>query len=133
MPHRNKVLRLRPQRPAATAARAADRSASQMAITVRAQLSLLQGYADIMEGLSPELKKQILQVMAQKTRELGSTLQPFVEQTPAAGPDIGDYGRVRERTRHLWRSIASCWRAFTRACRRLTSTSAAPGKHTANC
>lgn len=72
-----------------------------MAIAVRTQLSLLQGYADIMEGLSPELKKQILQVMAEKTRDLGSALQPFVEQTPAARPAIGDYRRVRERTRHL--------------------------------
>ncbi|HEV3461815.1 MAG TPA: hypothetical protein VG413_07220 [Candidatus Dormibacteraeota bacterium] len=104
MPQRNKVIQLRPERPAAAAAAAAlaaDESASQMAITVRAQLSLLQGYADIMEGLSPELKKQILQVMAQKTRDLGSALQPFTDQTPAARPDIGDYRRVRERTRHL--------------------------------
>jgi hypothetical protein len=72
-----------------------------MAVTVRTQLSLLQGYADIMEGLSPELKRQILQVMAEKTRELGSALQPFVEQTATARPEIGDYRRVRERTRHL--------------------------------
>jgi len=72
-----------------------------MALTVRTQLSLLQGYVDIMEGLSPELKRQILQVMAEKTRELGSVLQPFVEQTPTARPAIGDYRRVRERTRHL--------------------------------
>ena len=72
-----------------------------MAITVRTQLSLLQGYADIMEGLSPELTRQILSVMADKTRELGSALQPFVDQTPAARPDLGDYRRVRERTRQL--------------------------------
>ena len=58
-----------------------------MAIMVRTHLSLLQGYADIMEGLSPQLKKQILRVMAEKTRELGKALQPFMEQT--------------ERTRHL--------------------------------
>jgi hypothetical protein len=73
MPHRSKVLQLRRQHPAA------DELASRIAITVRTQLSLLQGYADIMEGLSPQLKKQILRVMAEKTRELGSTLQPFVE------------------------------------------------------
>jgi hypothetical protein len=97
MPQRNKVLQLRqqPTRPAA------DASASQMAITVRTQLSLLQGYADIMEGMSPELTRQILSVMADKTRELGSALQPFVDQTPAARPDLGDYRRVRERTREL--------------------------------
>lgn len=72
-----------------------------MVITVRAQLSLLQGYADIMEGLSPGLKKQILQVMAAKTRELGSSLQPFIDQRPTARPALGDYRRVRERTRRL--------------------------------
>ena len=72
-----------------------------MAIQVRTHLSLLQGYADIMEGLSPQLKKEILRVMAQKTRELGRALQPFMEQTIAARPAIGDYRRVRERTRQL--------------------------------
>jgi len=68
LPDRNKVLQLRPRRPAAAADLDADEPASQMAITVRTQLSLLQGYADIMEGLSPELKTQILQVMAQKSQ-----------------------------------------------------------------
>jgi hypothetical protein len=92
LPQRNKVLRLRPQRPAA------DEPASQMAIMVRTHLSLLQGYADIMEGLSPQLKKQILRVMAEKTRELGKALQPFMEQTTTARPTIGDYRRVPERT-----------------------------------
>ena len=72
-----------------------------MAIKVRNHLSLLQGYADIMEGLSPELEREILCVMAEKARELGSALQPFVEQTPAARPAIDDYRRVRERTRLL--------------------------------
>jgi hypothetical protein len=90
-----KVLQLRPRRPAA------DERASKVAITVRTHLSLLQGYADIMEGLSPELKRQILGVMAEKARELGSALQPFVDQTPSARPPIGDYRRVRERTRQL--------------------------------
>jgi hypothetical protein len=90
-----KVLQLRPRRPAA------DEPASRVAITVRTHLSLLQGYADIMEGLSPALKREILCVMAEKARELGSALQPFVDQTPAARPAIGDYRRVRERTRQL--------------------------------
>src|SRR5438552_3254163 len=82
-----------PRRPAA------DERTSRVAITVRTHLSLLQGYADIMEGLSPELEREILCVMAEKARELGSALQPFVEQTPAARPAIDDYRRVRERTR----------------------------------
>ena len=90
-----KVLQLRPRRVAA------DEPASRVAITVRTHLSLLQGYADIMEGLSPELKREILCVMAEKARELGSALQPFVDPTPAARPAIDDYRRVRERTRQL--------------------------------
>jgi len=72
-----------------------------MAIQVRTHLSLLQGYADIMEGLSPALKTQILRVMAEKTRSLGAALQPFTEQATTARPEIDDYRRVRERTRLL--------------------------------
>ena len=77
-----------------------------MALSVRSQLALLLGYADIMEGLSPQLKRQILLVMAEKTRELGSALQPYVEPTPTARPAIGDYRRVRERTRHLMTELS---------------------------
>jgi hypothetical protein len=95
LPHRNKVLRLRPYDSPA------DEPATQTAIRVRTQLSLLQGYADIMEGLSPALKTQILRVIAEKTRALGAALQPFTEQAATDRPALGDYRRVRERTRHL--------------------------------
>jgi hypothetical protein len=95
VPKPKKVLQLRPRRPAA------DEPASRVAITVRTHLSLLQGYADIMEGLSPELKREILCVMAEKTRELGTALLPFVDPTPTERPAIDDYRRVRERTRQL--------------------------------
>ena len=54
VPQHRKVLQLRP--PAAVV----DEPATQMAIAVRTHLSLLQGYADIMEGLSPTMKRQIL-------------------------------------------------------------------------
>src|SRR5207302_8814273 len=94
-PSEAKVLRLRPDPPAA------DEPSTRMAIQVRTHLSLLQGYADIMEGLSPALKTQILGVMAEKTRALGAALQPFTAQAATARPDIQDYRRVRERTRHL--------------------------------
>jgi hypothetical protein len=72
--------------------------ASGMALKVRGQLSLLQGYADIMEGVSPQLRAIILRVMAGKARELGTTLQPFTETTR---PPITEYRHVRERTRQL--------------------------------
>jgi hypothetical protein len=95
LPHRNKVLHL-PHRDAAT-----DEPAIRMAIQVRTHISLMQGYADIMEGSSPALKTQILRVMAEKTRALGAALQPFTEQAATARPAIDDYRRVRERTRRL--------------------------------
>ena len=63
LPQRKKVLRLRPH------PSVADEPASQMAIKVRTHLSLLQGYADIMEGLSPQLKKEIGDDLATKLRD----------------------------------------------------------------
>jgi hypothetical protein len=89
----NKILRLPRRRQARTDART-----SGMALKVRGHLSLLQGYADIMEGVSPQLRAIILRVMAGKTRELGSMLQPFTE---TARPPISEYRQVRERTRQL--------------------------------
>jgi hypothetical protein len=72
--------------------------ASRMALKVRGQLSLLQGYADIMEGVSPHLRAIVLRVMSGKARELGTMLQPFTE---TARPPITEYRQVRERTRQL--------------------------------
>src|SRR3984893_7233486 len=71
---------------------------SGMALKVRGHLSLLQGYADIMEGVSPQLRAMILRVMAGKARELGTMLQPF---GVTARPPITEYREVRERTRQL--------------------------------
>jgi hypothetical protein len=103
LPKSSKVLRLPTRRMSAADARIspADARTSRMAARVRTHLSLLQGYADIMEGLSPRLKIEILQVMAEKTRELGATLHPFLEQSPGQRPPIGDYRQVRDRTRQL--------------------------------
>ena len=92
-PRPNKILRL----PRRGQARPEART-SVTALKVRGHLSLLQGYADIMEGVSPQLRAIILQVMAGKTRELGTMLQPFTE---TARPPITEYRQVRERTRQL--------------------------------
>ena len=83
--------------PRRATARANER-ASGMALKVRGQLSLLQGYADIMEGVSPQLRAIILRVMAAKAREMGTVLQPFTE---TARPPISEYRQVRDRTRQL--------------------------------
>ena len=94
VPRRNhKIVPLPPVRRARTSERT-----SGMALKVRAHLSLLQGYADIMEGLSPKLRAEILRVMAGKARELGTMLQPFTETTR---PAIADYRHVRQRTKQL--------------------------------
>lgn len=94
LPYRNhKIVPL----PSVRRARTSERT-SGMALKVRAHLSLLQGYADIMEGLSPQLRAEILRVMAGKARELGTMLQPFTETTR---PAIADYRHVRQRTKQL--------------------------------
>src|SRR5207253_1433001 len=90
------VLPLRPPRPSA-----ADERASNAARAIRTKLSLLEGYADIMEGLSTDLKVQILGAMAEKTRELSTALQPFVDHRVERRPAISDYRMVRSRTRQL--------------------------------
>jgi hypothetical protein len=79
----------------------ADERARQAAQAVRRQLSLLQGYADIMEGLSADLRLQILRVMAVKTQELSVALQPFLATDRGGRPPIGAYRDVRNRTRQL--------------------------------
>ena len=75
-----------------------DERTSEMALKVGGHLSLLQGYAEIMEGVSPQLGAIILRVMAGKARELSAMLQPFTE---TARPSITEYRQVRERTRQL--------------------------------
>jgi hypothetical protein len=90
----NKIVQLR-ARPTA-----AQQRASQTATEVRRHLSLLQGYADLMEGLSPDQSVQILQVMAEKIGELTRTLRPFLQQDVTLR-DLNDYRETRTRTRRL--------------------------------
>jgi hypothetical protein len=83
-----------------------ERTAAQLRATkaagqVRHHLSLLQGYADLMEGLSPEQHLQVLRVMAGKIHELTQTLRPFVAPDLEEAPAIEDYRRVRSRNREL--------------------------------
>ena len=85
-PQRGKLVQLRRTRPSA-----ADERASKAARTIRTKLSLLEGYADIMEGLSTDLK----------TRELSAALQPFLDHSAQGRPPISDYRVVRNRTRQL--------------------------------
>src|ERR1700737_858106 len=71
---------------------------SGMALKVRGHLSLLQGYADIMEGVSPQLRAIIRRVMAGKAREMGTMLQPFSD---TGRRPISEYRHVRGAPRKL--------------------------------
>jgi hypothetical protein len=75
--------------------------AGDAALKVRNQLSLLYGYADILEGLSPQRQSQVLKVMASKTREMVEVLSPFVDDGAQVRQPIAEYRRVRDRTRRL--------------------------------
>ena len=101
----NNVVPLRRRARTATQERAtrsaAQERATRTAVQVRRQLSLLQGYADLMEGLSPEQNIQILQVMAEKIRELTVALHPFSEEAHERARHIEDYRQARVRTRQL--------------------------------
>src|SRR5438270_424591 len=63
-----------------------EERAVRAAKKVRRQLSLLQGYADLMEGLSPKQNLQILQVIAEKTGELTLSLRPFIAAAGSSSP-----------------------------------------------
>ncbi|HET9848376.1 MAG TPA: hypothetical protein VFR68_07455 [Candidatus Dormibacteraeota bacterium] len=86
------------RRPARTAV---QERATRTAVQVRRQLALLQGYADLMEGLSPEQNIRILRVIAEKIRELTLALHPFLEQAEQRARHIEDYRQARIRTRRL--------------------------------
>jgi len=78
-----------------------EERAVRAAKKVRRQLSLLQGYADLMEGLSPKQNLQILQVIAEKTGELTLSLRPFIAAAGSSSPTIADYRTARSRNRQL--------------------------------
>ncbi|HET9848104.1 MAG TPA: hypothetical protein VFR68_06060 [Candidatus Dormibacteraeota bacterium] len=68
---------------------------------VRQQLWLLQGYSDLMQGLSPRVQHQVLSVLAEKTRELSELLAPFTQEERRNRPDIEHYRQARQRSRQL--------------------------------
>jgi hypothetical protein len=85
--------------------RIAQRESSEAVMRIRGNLSLLQGYADIMDGLSPELRSQVMQVMAQKTRDLVLALCSFLAAD--ADRSITEYGQMRERNKELLQDYRS--------------------------
>jgi hypothetical protein len=80
---------------------AAQDRAAQTTGQVRRHLSLLQGYADLLEGLSPEQNMKVLAIMAEKIRELTKALHPFLAQANVHVPALEDYRQARLRSRQL--------------------------------
>jgi predicted nucleotidyltransferase len=81
--------------------RQANDSPSMAAGQIRRHLSLLQGYADLMEGVSPSQAVRIMRVMAQKVDDLTETIRPFLEATAEDRPGINRYRKARMENRQL--------------------------------
>jgi hypothetical protein len=75
--------------------------AEATALQIRSSISILQGYADFLQGASPAVQSEVLKVMATKTQTLVDILRPFLELNEASPRPVTDYRRVRERTRQL--------------------------------
>ena len=78
-----------------------SRATSQQVSQVRHHLSVLQGYTDLMQGLSARQQAYMLRAVAEKTRALSEILAPFLVQEPESRPPIGTYRRARERSRQV--------------------------------
>ena len=74
---------------------------AQQAGQVRHQLSLLQGYAELMQGLSPGQQAHVLRIMAEKSRALTALLAPFLVDDQSQRPPIEHYRQARQRSRQL--------------------------------
>lgn len=69
---------------------------------VRQQLHLLQGYADLMDGLSPQQNLRVLKVMAEKIEDLTHSLRPFLHDAMSyAKPTLEEYRQARSRNQEL--------------------------------
>jgi hypothetical protein len=75
--------------------------AARVTDQVRHHLSLLQGYADLLDGLSPQLNVQILRVMAEKIGELTEAVRPFIQPGREERPSIEEYREARRHNRQL--------------------------------
>ena len=66
---------------------------------IRRQLSLLQGYADLMEGLSPRQAREIMRVMAAKLDDLTETIRPLVDASHETRSGMERKGKRRSQKR----------------------------------
>jgi len=76
-------------------------AANRAVIRVRRDISLLQGYADMLEGLSSDQHIEVLKAMGDKVRDLTVALHPFIDPSAAATLGLDDYRSARSRQRRL--------------------------------
>jgi hypothetical protein len=74
---------------------------SPVTLRVRNQVALMQGYAGMLDRVSPDIQDEILREMAAKTRELVDLLLPFLSAQSSHRMDIEAYREVRRQTRRL--------------------------------
>lgn len=76
--------------------------AESAAAQVRRQLHLLQGYVDLMDGLSTQQNIRILKVIAMKVTQLTEGLRPFLEDGSSPNSrKLSDYREARRRNHEL--------------------------------
>lgn len=68
---------------------------------IRRNLSLLQGYADLMDGVSPEQAIRVMRIMADKVDDLTETIRPFIAAGPDNRPGLERYRKARAENRQL--------------------------------
>lgn len=81
--------------------RQAHDSPSMAAGRIRRHLSLLQGYADLMEGVSPAQAVRIMRIMAEKVDDLTDTIRPLLDATRETRPGPDRYRKARTENREL--------------------------------
>ncbi|HEY9287063.1 MAG TPA: hypothetical protein VIT43_03470 [Candidatus Dormibacteraeota bacterium] len=81
--------------------RQAHDSPSMAAGQIRRHLSLLQGYADLMVGVSPAQAVRIMRIMAEKVDDLTETIRPFMEADHESRPTLERYRKARTENREL--------------------------------
>ena len=106
--------------------RQVDNSPSMAAGQIRRHLSLLQGYADLMEGVSPTQAVRIMRVMAQKVDDLTETIRPFLEASAEDRPGIHRYRKARMENRQLLAEYSRLMRWLRHGVDAVTAINAPP-------
>jgi hypothetical protein len=87
-------LRALPARPSAT-------SLQPTVLRLRSQMALMQGYAGLLDSLSPVMQARIFTAIMKTSEELVQLLEPYRTAAADAKPSFHDYRSTRMRTHQL--------------------------------